>query len=199
MSDDFGEFVDKWGYLQTTTDVCDWSGWKIWDYWEDEFEWRYVSEHPLEQDIVAYRDDVIYHHRNNGSRTIHDAARLIIGRICTIEEDDVYLEVIWSEGERPFQAYDKITTSLDRIGQYGCYRWPRFDEPVRDEKTSAGSKPRQTPRKPSEPLPDGSDSTGKGTSGSSRSEKLQFFKQAGSDICTPIPPKRHKPRSPRPL
>lgn len=199
MNGNSGKFVDKWCYLQTADDVCDWSDWAIWEYWEDEFDWRYVSDYPLEQDIVAYRDDVVYHHRTNGSRTIHDAARLVIGRICTIEEDDVYLEVIWSEGERPFKAYDRITTSLERIGQYGCYRWPRFNEPVSDEVTASGTKPPKKPRKPSEATPDGAKSKRKGKTDSGRAEKLQLFKHAGASMCELPSPKRYKPRSPRPL
>jgi len=116
-------YTDPWGYEQKITDLSDWSEFEPWQYWSAQFEW--IRETDIqEQDIVAFRDNVRYDMPDR-SALYTKASRFIIARIAGIVDNDVYLEVIHSEGENALFPEDKIRRGKGSLFQYGLYRWPR--------------------------------------------------------------------------
>ena len=120
-------FLDEWGELHKIQPKEAWADFEPWQYWRDEFDWIECAHDFEEQDIIAWRDDVIIRHRDN-SKTFKNGVRLVIARVCNQIDDKLFLEVIHSEGETPLKKDDKIKRTLDWLAKYGVYRFPRAGE-----------------------------------------------------------------------
>lgn len=134
------QFVDEWG------DVCDladdkhpWHDFKPWKYWQNEFDWISCRNCLKEQDMIAWRDDVIK--RNKSETRFINAARLVIGRICRLQDDMAFILVVFSEGREPLERESKIKRDIEWLSKYGVYRLPReaehFSDPKPQEKAKA--------------------------------------------------------------
>lgn len=123
-------YIDNWGELQPKKNLSDWSDFEPWQYWQTQFEWIDCNNEIAEQDVIAFRDDVIINH-HDGSRTFKDGVRFNICRVANIKDSKVYLEIIHSEGEDAFEKEEHIYRSLKWLGRYGIQRWPRDCSPTK--------------------------------------------------------------------
>lgn len=121
-------YTDEWGYERVRADFSDWSDYEPWQYWSTQFEWKQEST-IQEQDIVAFRDNVRYE-LPDYSTLYKKAARFNIARVANIAENNIYLEIIHSEGEAPFLTEERIKMGREWLFQYGLYRWPRSHSPT---------------------------------------------------------------------
>tara|TARA_R110000823_G_scaffold198080_4_gene329177 strand:- start:20293 stop:20868 length:576 start_codon:yes stop_codon:yes gene_type:complete len=138
-------YIDDWGEVQHKENLSDWSDFEPWQFWQTQFEWIDCDDDLKEQDVIAFRDDVIINHRD-GSRTFKDGVRFNICRIANIKNEKAYLEVIHSEGEAAFENEERIYRSLKWLGRYGVQRWPRDHSPterVTSEQKQKGDKIKQ--------------------------------------------------------
>lgn len=143
MDDDY--YIDNWGELQHKENLSDWSEFEPWQFWQTQFEWIECDNDLAEQDVIAFRDDLIINNRDD-SRTFKNGVRFNICRVAGINDSKAYLEVIHSEGEEPFEQEEHIYRSLKWLGRYGIQRWPREHSPterVTTEQKQKGEKIRQ--------------------------------------------------------
>jgi hypothetical protein len=143
VMDDY--YIDNWGELKPKINLSNWSDFEPWQFWQTQFEWIECEDDLQEQDIIAFRDDVIHNH-DDGSRTFRDGVRFNISRVANIKDDKAFLEIIHSEGEEPFEKDEHIYRSLKWLGRYGIQRWPREHSPtarVTPEQYEEGEKLKQ--------------------------------------------------------
>lgn len=135
-------YIDNWGELQSKENLSDWDDFEPWKFWQTQFEWFECEGDLAEQDVIAFRDDVIINNRD-GSRTFKDGVRFNICRVASIKDEKAYLEVIHSEGEAPYENEEHIYRALKWLGRYGIQRWPRDHSPtdrVSNEQKQQGEK-----------------------------------------------------------
>ena len=127
MDDDY--YIDNWGEIQRKENLSDWGDFEPWQFWQTQFEWLDCEGDLAEQDVIAFRDDVIINNRD-GSRTFKNGVRFNICRIANIKDNKAYLEIIHSEGEAPFENEEHIYRSIKWLARYGVQRWPRDHSPT---------------------------------------------------------------------
>ena len=123
-------YIDNWGELKPKKNLSDWSDFDPWQYWQTQFEWIDCKNEIAEQDVIAFRDDVIINH-HDGSRTFKDGVLFNICRVANIKDSKAYLEIIHSEGEEPYEKEEHIYRSLKWLSRYGIQRWPRDHSPTK--------------------------------------------------------------------
>lgn len=122
-------YIDNWNELKPKKNLSDWSTFEPWLYWRTQFEWIDCNNEIAEQDVIAFRDDVIISHQD-GSRTFKDGVRFNICRVANIKDGKAYLEIIHSEGEEPYENEEHIYRSIKWLSRYGIQRWPREHSPT---------------------------------------------------------------------
>jgi hypothetical protein len=123
------KFTDEWGDEAEKFELTDWENFEPWQFWKNGFVWVRCDTEIEEQDVIAFRDDVAIEYPDGSKRYIK-GTRFIIGRIAGITEDNVYIEVIHSEGQEAYLPEEKIYRTARWLCRYGVYRWPRCISPT---------------------------------------------------------------------